>query len=84
MSRHDDQALLEAVHIHRDRLRGAFLQGTGGVRRGVSTLIPRLMASLVLAAVACAICVGVSFALSVIPKTSPIPTPTISVEGKTP
>lgn len=78
MNRHDEQALLEAVRIHRGRLRGAFLQGTSGVRRGVATLTGRLMWSLVIAAVVCAICVGVSFAISVIPQMSPAPMPTSS------
>jgi len=85
MSRHDDQALLEAVRIHRDRLRGAFLRGPAGIRQGVPPLMARLVASLILAAVVCAVCVGISFVLAVIPKTtpSPAPTTTTSQEGKT-
>lgn len=84
MSRHDDQALLEAVRIHRGRLSGAFLGGADGVRRGVSTLVGRLVGSLVIAAVVCAICVGVSFAMSVISQASPAPSSSTSVEDKTP
>ncbi|PII82256.1 hypothetical protein BMH32_04270 [Leucobacter sp. OLJS4] len=67
MSRHEDQALLEAVSTHRQRLRGAFVGGRAGIGRGAATLTGRLIGSLVIAAVACAVCVGVSFVLSVLP-----------------
>lgn len=66
MSKHEDQALLEAVRTHRERLRGAFLFGSLGTRRSSATLVNRLVASVVLAAVACAGCVGVSFVSSVL------------------
>lgn len=73
MSRHEDQALLEAVKTHRDRLHGAFLGGSSGVRRGVKTLTGRLIGSLVIAAIICAVCVGVSFVLSVLPTLKKTP-----------
>lgn len=82
MSRHDDQALLETVRTHRERLRGAFVFGARGSRRSSSTLIGRLIGSIVAAAVAAAVCAGVSFALSVLPKQQtpaavPLPTTTM-------
>lgn len=76
MSRHDDQALLEAVRTHRERLRGALLFGSLGTRRSSSTLIGRLVGSVVIAAVAAAVCAGVSFALSVLPTITPPATTT--------
>lgn len=65
MSRHTDQALLEAVAIHRERLLGAFLHGRGATRPGVPVL-RRLVVSIVVAAVVCAGCVGVSFVRSML------------------
>ncbi len=80
MSRHDDQALLEAVKTHRDRLLAAFVFGRLGSRRVVSTLLNRLLVGLVLGAVACAVCAGVAFAMNLIQQQakapSPGPTPT--------
>lgn len=77
MSRYDDQALLEAVRTHRERLRGAFLFGSLGTRRSSSMLIGRLIGSVVAGAVAAAVCAGVSFAISVLPaQATPAPTPT--------
>ncbi|GAA3598166.1 hypothetical protein GCM10022198_23040 [Klugiella xanthotipulae] len=61
MGKYDDQALLEAVKTHRERLRGAFLFGSLGSRRVASTLANRMFVSVILAAVACAVCAGVSF-----------------------
>ena len=92
MSRHDDQALLEAVRTHRERLRGAFLFGSLGSRRSSSTLIGRLIGSIVVGALAAAVCAGVSFAISVLPAqtahiatttpvASPSPTPLNGTEG---
>jgi len=78
VSRHEDQALLEAVKTHRDRLHGAFLGGSAGVKRGVKTLTGRLIGSLVIAAIACAICVGVSFVLSVLPTLKKPPATPVS------
>lgn len=66
MSKHTDQALLEAVAIHRERLHGAFLQGQGAARRPVVPVLRRLVVSVVVAAVVCAGCVGVSFVRSML------------------
>jgi len=84
VSRHDDQALLEAVRTHRERLRGAFLFGSLGSRRSSSTLIGRLIGSMIAATIAVAVCAGVSFAISVIPKHSTPATVTPSPVGTTP
>lgn len=83
MSRHEDQALLEAVKTHRERLHGAFLGGPAGVRRGIKTLTGRLLGSLVIAAITCAVCVGVSFVLSVLPTLKKAPTPFAPISGET-
>lgn len=68
MSKDEDQALIEATKIHKERLRGAFLNGRKGVNQGIRTLSSRLIGSIILAAVACGICVGTSFVLSVLPS----------------
>ncbi len=84
MSKHDDSALLETVRTHRERLRGAFLAGSLGMRRSISTLTGKVMGSIVLASVAVAVCVGVSFVISVLPQargavaTQPAPVATAS------
>lgn len=82
MSSHEDSALLETVRTHRERLRGAFLAGSHGTRRSISTLTGKVMGSIVLAAVAVAVCVGVSFVISVLPQSrgatssTSVPSPT--------
>lgn len=68
MSRIDDQALLEAVRTHRERLRSAFVFGSSAARRTTSTLIPRLFVSVVLAAAACAGVAGTAFVLGLLNK----------------
>ncbi|SDS00341.1 hypothetical protein [Microterricola viridarii] len=86
MSSHDDSALLETVRTHRERLRGAFLAGALGTRRTISTLTGKVMGSIVLAAVAVAVCVGVSFVISVLPQSrggaasTPAPSPASTSE----
>lgn len=84
MSRHDDQALLEAVKTHRERLIAAFVFGGLGSRRAASTLVNRLLVGTVLAAVACAVCAGVAFAMNVIQQqaTTPSPGPTPTSIGQ--
>jgi hypothetical protein len=62
MSRHTDQALLDAVRLHRQRLRSAFLHGALGARRQVVPVVHRVLVSLVVGAVALAITIGVSYA----------------------
>jgi hypothetical protein len=61
-----DAILLESVKTHRSRLRAAFLFGQLDDRRTANDNIRRLVGSLVLAAVACAACVGVSFVMKTI------------------
>jgi hypothetical protein len=66
MAQHDDQALLESVRTHRERLGGAFLHGSLGTRRAVRSLTKRLVAGVVIAAVASAACVGVGFVTGIL------------------
>lgn len=61
MARNHDAILLEAVKTHRNRLLGAFLTGELDGRRLINDNRKRFTTSIVLAAVACAVCVGVSF-----------------------
>lgn len=84
MSRQEDQALLEAVKTHRERLLAAFLFGSLGRRRVASTLLNRLLVGLVLAAIACAVCAGVAFTMNLLHQqgTSPSPTPTPTSERR--
>lgn len=59
--RERDQALLESVRTHRERLAAALAHGSLGARRPVPSLVRRLVAGMVVAAIACAACVGVGF-----------------------
>lgn len=61
MARDTDAALLESVRVRRRRLREAFLYGALRTRRTTADTLRRFMISLVLAAIACAVCAGVSF-----------------------
>ena len=61
MSVNRDVILLESTTAHRQRLRGAFLFGELDDRRTVSDNVKRLVGSVILAAVICVICIGVSF-----------------------
>ena len=61
MARVTDEVRVEAVVAHRQRLRQAFLLGDLDRRREVSNGWPSVVVSVVLAAVACAGCVGYSF-----------------------
>lgn len=61
-----DQALLESVRTHRDRLGAALAHGSLGARRPVPPLTRRLIAGMVVAAIACAACVGVGFVGSIL------------------
>lgn len=63
MADNRDAILLESVKTHRSRLRAAFLFGQLEERRTANDNIKRLIGSLVLAAVVCAACVGVSFVM---------------------
>lgn len=55
-----DAVLIEQAKIQRMRLGSALLHGRIGERRTVNDHAKRLMGTVVLAAVACAACVGVS------------------------
>ncbi|GAA3638960.1 hypothetical protein GCM10022200_22940 [Microbacterium awajiense] len=61
MADHRDTALIEQARIQRQRLAAALLYGRIDERRTVNDHAKRLMGSLILAAVACAVCVGISF-----------------------
>jgi hypothetical protein len=61
-----DQALLESVRTHRERLGAAIAHGSLGARRTVPPLTRRLVAGMVVAAIACAACVGVGFVGSIL------------------
>jgi hypothetical protein len=61
MANNRDAILLETVRTHRDRLLAAFLFGELGERRTANDNVKRLIGGIVLGAVACAACVGVSF-----------------------
>lgn len=64
--RERDQALLESVRTHRERLGSAIAFGSLGARRPVASLMRRLVVGVVIAAIACAACVGVSFVGSIL------------------
>lgn len=61
-----DKALLESVTTHRGRLAAAFVHGEQRDRRPVNNNLRRLMGSVILAAVACAACLGTGFVLNII------------------
>lgn len=58
MSRQEDQTLLDSARLRRSELREAFL----GMSSPKTTLWRMLVASLVLAALICVTCVGISWA----------------------
>ncbi len=61
-----DSILLETVRAHRERLLAAFLFGELDERRPAGDNVKRLIGSAVLAAVACAGCVGFAFVVSIL------------------
>ncbi|MDJ0350054.1 hypothetical protein [Cryobacterium sp. PH29-G1] len=66
MSSDSDVLLLETVKTHRARLRAAFLFGELTERRAANDNVRRFIGSMVLAAVGCAACVGVSFVINLL------------------
>lgn len=66
MVKDNDSLLLESVSTHRARLASAFVFGGLRDRRTVNDNLKRVMGSIVLAAVVCAVCVAVSFIGSII------------------
>ena len=61
-----DTVLIEQAKIERMRLGSALLYGHIGERRTVNDHMKRLIGSLIIAAVACAVCVGVSFVIQLL------------------
>ncbi|MFS0853842.1 hypothetical protein [Microbacterium sp. 179-I 3D4 NHS] len=56
-----DRTLIEEARTQRMRLGSALLYGRVDERRSVNDNLRRLVGSLVVAALACAVCVGISF-----------------------
>ncbi|MCK2030558.1 hypothetical protein [Microbacterium galbinum] len=56
-----DRALIEEARTQRFRLGSALLHGRIPDRRTVNDNVRRFIASLIVAALACAVCVGISF-----------------------
>ncbi|WP_278102897.1 hypothetical protein AB0870_16030 [Microbacterium proteolyticum] len=81
-----DTVLIEQAKIQRMRLGAALVYGHIGERRTVNDHMKRLMGSVVVAAIACAACVGVSFVSQLLTEraqqaatTSTVQTPTGAV-----
>ncbi len=66
MTSERDTILIESVSTHRARLVSALVHGELEQRRPVTDNVRRMVAGLVLTAVACAICAGISFVMSVL------------------
>lgn len=66
MSKESDITLIESVAIQRSRLGAALLFGGSNDRRALPNDRKRLMISIIIAAAACAVCVGVSFVLDLL------------------
>ena len=61
MARDLDATLLETIRVRRRRLREAFQHGALRTRRVTADTVRPLVTSIVLAAVTCAVCAGISF-----------------------
>lgn len=66
MANDPDLILLETVKTHRNRLRSALVYGRIEERRTVNDNIRRFLASVIVAALICGVCVGISFVASVL------------------
>lgn len=66
MANDRDAVLLETVKTHRSRLAAAFLFGELPERRIVNDNIRRFIGGVILAAVACAGCVGFAFVTNIL------------------
>lgn len=84
MARDLDSALLESVRVRRRRLRDAFLHGALRTRRVTSDNVRRLIIGMVLAAIACAVCAGVSFVRAHIHDANSLPAVGIVQHGALP
>lgn len=63
-----DRALIEEARTQRMRLGSALLHGRVDERRTVNDNIRRFVGSLIIAALACAVCVGISFVSDLLEK----------------
>jgi hypothetical protein len=63
-----DRALIEEARTQRMRLGSALLHGRVDERRTVNDNIRRFVGSLIVAALACAVCVGISFVSDLLEK----------------
>ncbi len=70
-----DTVLIEQAKIERMRLGSALLYGHIDERRTVNDNMRRLIGSLIIAAVACAVCVGVSFVVQLLADRADAATP---------
>jgi hypothetical protein len=85
MPRVNDDVRVESVTAHRKRLRQAFLLGRLDQRRDIDNGIGAVIASIVIAAVACAGCVGFSFVSEALAQSStPAPSPAASGPAASP
>ncbi len=60
-----DALLLESVRVHRARLASALVFGPPEARRSVGDNVRRVIGSVIVAAIVCAVCVAVSFVSSI-------------------
>jgi hypothetical protein len=63
-----DRTLIESTRTHRGRLLSAFVHGRRERRRRVNTNAGRFIGSVVVAAVACAGCLGTAFVLDILER----------------
>lgn len=68
MPDHRDRALIEEARTQRMRLGSALLHGRIDERRTVNDNVGRFVGSLIVAALACAVCVGISFVTDLLEK----------------
>ncbi|MFE7845757.1 hypothetical protein ACFUTX_11275 [Microbacterium sp. NPDC057407] len=77
-----DAVLVDQAKLQRMRLGAALLYGRIDERRVVNDHLRRLIGSLIVAAVACAVCVGVSFVVQLLSgqqQAATVPTPSAVV-----
>lgn len=65
-----DTVIVEQARLQRMRLASALLSGRLDERRTVNDHSKRLVASVIVAAIACAVCVGISFVSSILAQQS--------------
>ena len=84
MPDHRDTVLVEQAKIQRMRLGSALLYGRLDERRTVNDNMKRLVGSLIVAAIACAACVGVSFVSQLLADRAAAPTSAPALIGTAP